>query len=284
MAGLLLIGPTGTGCRFLGWGKGGTPSGQSPPRWPLTDRPRFASTSSDRTEPVRVVGLTFDVVRIDLPVGEIHHGGKIWNHVDEGRVEASLAALLARNGLRVGVATPDAWPALATIIEAAGGTVRREELSAPQGQPLLIRVGTVDETESIFTHRRGGRLEGKTFSAGDKLLSVDYWYHPELGGTTDVRLQLEIRRDRGVMTWEREGGILRQVPAYDRTAWTELVVPLTLRPDEFAVIGLGDRGENAFLPGSRFFTSQQEGRLVETFYCLTPHPYEVTAARRKPPA
>ena len=93
---------------------------------------------------------------------------------------------------------------------------------------LVILAGAIDDAESIFSYSDQGRLVGKTFPAGDKLLSIDYAVHPELGGFTELRLDFEIRHDRGTMTWQRHGDIIRQVPDYDRHLFAEVGTALTL--------------------------------------------------------
>lgn len=221
-------------------------------------------------EQLHLVELVFDVVRIDFPLGDIRHARKVWNHVDELRVGAELIPQLARNGLRVGVAGPDAWPAVRAIVEVAGAQVRREQLVAQRGLALVIQLAPVEEGESIFCYRKDNRLTGKTFLAGRKLLNVDYSFHPELGACTDLKVSFEVRHDRGVMTWERRGGIIEQVPAIDRHVFSDVEALLTLNPDEFLVLGLSDQHENAYLIGGRFLTVERSGKRHETVMCITP--------------
>ncbi len=241
----------------------------------------FGSRQTGADE-VGVIDLTFDVVRIDLPMDGVRHSRKIWNHVDELRAGVDAAARLARNGLRVGVASPDAWPAFRAILDAAGGEVRRDRLVAQPGMPLKIKLASAGESESIFSYDSNGRLVGKTFPGGDKILNLDYAFHPKLGGCTEFKLGFEIRRDRGVMTWERREGIIRQVPAVDRHEFADLSAVVTLTADEFLVIGLSDEGRNEYLVGGRFLSSERAGKRSETLLCVTPKPYRTPGRTRRP--
>lgn len=230
-----------------------------------------------------MVHLAFDVVRVDLPVESIRHSRKIWNHVDELRIDPQAVARLARNGLRVGVACPAAWPAIETIVEAGVGTVRNERLLTQRGLPVAIALSSVDDSETFFSYDRSSRLVGKTFPAGDKRLKLDYAFHAQLGGCTDVQLTLEVQHDRGEVRWERDGDVIRQVPAYDRHVFADLSVLLALNPGEFVVIGPGDEADNEYLVGSRFFMHKRSGQWYETVLCITPRPYRTkTAARGSP--
>ncbi len=229
----------------------------------------------------QVVDLVFDVVRAEMRMDAIRHSRKVWNHVDELRVAPELVARLARNGLRVGAASADAWPAIRAILDAAEAHVSREQLVAQRGLPLVLSLGVVGEDgESVFGYDAGGRLVGKTFSVGDKLLQIDYAYRPEFGGTTDLRLAYEIRHDRGVMTWERVDGVIRQIPAYDRHVFSDVRVALTLRATEFLVVGLSDQADNEYLVGGRFLTSTHAAKRYETVLCITPTPYRSSRAVR----
>ncbi len=229
---------------------------------------------------VHLVDLVFDVVRIDFPLGDVRHARKVWNHVDELRVGADVIPQLARNGLRVGAAGPEAWPAIRAVVEVAGAQVRRDQLVAQRGLPLVIQLAEVEEGESIFCYRQDNRLTGKTFLAGQKLLSVDYSFHPELGGCTDLKLGFEVRNDRGVMTWERQGGIIEQVPEVDRHVFSDVEALLTLNPEEFLVLGLSDVSENGYLLGSRFLAVEHSGKRYETIICITPRPVQTQSRVR----
>ncbi len=218
-----------------------------------------------------------------MPVESIRHSRKIWNHVDELRIDSQAVALLARNGLRVGVASPAAWPVIETIIEAGKGTLRNDQLFTQRGLAVSIAVSSIADSETFFTYGRDNRLVGKTFPAGDRLLKLDYAFHPELGGCTDLQLSLEVQRDRGELTWERDGDVIRQVPAYDRHVFADLSVLLSLNPGEFVVIGPSDEAENEYLVGSRFFTHRRSGQWYETLFCITPRPYQTKAPGRASP-
>lgn len=240
---------------------------------------RKETAASDR---VRVIELVFDVARIDLPIDGVRHSRKIWNHVDELRLDSELAARLGRNGLRVGAGSPDAWPAIRAILGTTDAQVRRNKLVAQRGLPLRIMLASIDEAESIFTYSRDGRLVGKTFPEGVKLFDIDYAFHPQLGGRTDLGVSFIVRQDHGEMTWERRNDIIRQVPAYDQYVFSDLSVPLTLNVGEFLVVGLGNQSENRYLIGSRFLTFERSGKRYETLLCVTPQPYQTHSVKRRP--
>lgn len=235
---------------------------------------------ADRGQEIHVVDFVFDVVRIDIPLDGVGHSRKVWSHVDELGLDPALTARLARNGLRVGTATEGAWAPIRAILDVARAQVRRDRMVAPRGAPLLIRLASLHDGETIFLHTREGTLVGKTFPAGDKLVRLDYNFHPELGGATDLQVQLEIHHDAGELTWQRQGDEIRQLPDYRRHTFTDLIAPVRLNPGEFVVIGLNHDAPGSHLVGSRFLTVERMGRRFETLLCVTPLPVQSRGFQR----
>jgi len=228
---------------------------------------------------VRVVDLIFDVAQVELPIDGTRDSRKIWNHVNGLALDAERVVSLARNALRVGVAPVSAWPAIRAILLAAKSDVRREHIVAQPGLPLVIQLSPIVKQESIFGYFEAGRLVGKTVSAGVKLLSIDYAFHPQLGGALDVEIGFEVRRDLDVMTFEHRGGTIRQVPKYERHVFANLGATLSLTTDEFLVIGADPDQENEYLVGNRFLVRERNTGRYETLFFITPKPFQARAAQ-----
>ncbi len=253
----------------------------SPVDSPFSDR-RGSDNSSQSQGAIQVVDLAFDVMRVGLPVGGVRDSRKIWNHLDELRVDPDRTALLARNGFRVGVASSGVWPAIQTILDAAGASIASENLFPQRGVPLPIRLGSIDEDESVFSFGRDGRLVGKTFAAGDKVIIIDYALRPQLDGCVDLGVSFEIIRDNQQTVWGQRDGVLQQVPSFDRHRFEDLAALLTLHPGEFLVVGQSDEIGNEYLVGSRFLSERRSGERLETLILLSPQPYQAQTAQRSP--
>lgn len=282
IAGLCLACGLGSlGCRSWTGALWGSPASQESADPAVTAGAAATLFPGDsRRDPARVVDLAFDVTQIDLPLDGVQESRKIWNHVDETRVEARLAAHLARNGLRVGAAGPSTWEPIRAILDAVGAQARRDQLVPSRGLPLAIQLGSLEEGASLFAYAKDGRLVGKTFPGGDEILDVEYAYHPEFGGTVDLGLSWEIRRDQGELAWETRDGVVRQAPAFDRHVFTDLHALVTLHPSEFLVIGLSAEARNKYLIGRRFLSSERAGKNFETMLMITPKAVEAAAPRR----
>jgi len=219
---------------------------------------------------VTVVALTFDVMRVTLPIGTMRHSRKIWNHVDELAVDATRISLLARNGLRVGVASPSAWPAIRTVLVACDAEVRKSQFQSHSGLPLVIQTGEITDTESFFAYAADDRLAGKSFTQGKKLVTVDYIVYAAMGGLVDVKLTFEVRHDRGTMTWENVNGVITPAPAFDRHVFEDLTTNLSINPGSMLILGPSDEASNEYLVGSRFFMERRGGDRYEVLYMITP--------------
>lgn len=219
---------------------------------------------------MRIVVLGMDVVRVELAADDVRDARKVWNHVDELRLGAEHSVLLARNGLRMAVGSPESWAAIRAIMDTSKAQVEQETLISEANMPLTLTLGQSTEGESIFIYLGPGRLTGRSFPAAEKLLTLDYRARHEAGDEVDLRLTFEVREDLGVMAWEKINGSIREVPAYNRHTFEELSTLATMRPGEFLAIGLGEGMDKPNLLGNRFLTTEQAGRTRELLLFLTP--------------
>ena len=230
----------------------------------------------------RRLHLQFEVLRVDMPADSIRHTHKVWNHVDELRYDAQLAARLGRNGLRVGAAPASAWPAMRTIFQSCSAQVREARQVTQPGVPLLLELGSIVDAETIFSFDSEGHMAGKTHPAGQKLVEIRYELHPERGDTVDVEVQLEVREPLSPGDWQPGDGLLYDAPTHHSHTFPALHVALTLQPGEFLVIGPSEvTARNRYIVGGRFFTDQREGQSYDTILCIAPQPYRVPAPNRQ---
>lgn len=272
-----LIGWGITGCDSAAtWPLGAKKTADAAPSNPATTSTTKESSAGKAASGIQVVQINFDILRVDFPLESTRHSLKVWNHVDRGCLEPRTVSRLARNGLRVGVANPDAWPAVQAILSASRARVNRQEWEGQTGLPVVAALGSIPEPESIFSYDDAGRLNGKTFSAGEKLMQLDYAVLAQAGGAVETRLTFEVRHDRGEMTWESAGGVVRQVPAYDRHIFTDLAAAMIVPPGATLVIGPDERAAQEYLVGARFLEHDVDGAAHETMYFITPRPTRTT--------
>lgn len=231
---------------------------------------------------MQTIDMAFDIIRADLPLDTVRHSRKLWNHLGAGGMTPPQTALLARNAVRIGVGTRDAWPAIRAILENAAPEVRQDQLLIQRDMPLVLDVGTLTDPQSLFVYDDQGRLDGKTFAAGTKLVHFDYALHPSLGGSVEVHVGFELRQAHGTMTWDTADGLVRQVPAEERYLFTSPRAAFTVPPEGFIVIGPSELADNRHLLGGSFFSTGNPGAAREIVLIITPLPHRVQSDARSP--
>jgi hypothetical protein len=230
-------------------------------------------------DPIRL-DMTFEVVRADLPVVELRHSRKIWNHVDESQSDPRQIAFLARNGLRLGKATVDAWPAIRAILEAHHAKSLTARHTAQSSAPLSLRLGDLAAPHPVFLLERDGSLVGKTYQGGVKFLHLDYALDPADPQRTAVRVTPEIRKFSADKHWQDVDGRLVEATRYEGRFFSELAADVAIGPGEFLVIGPSEISDLPYLVGSAFLTTEQNNVTYETVICVTPQPVRVERTSR----
>ncbi len=233
-----------------------------------------------RNDRIVVVQMQFDVLRVELPADRIHHSAKVWNHVDELRGDLAQTALLRRNGLRIGVASADAWPALRAVFEACQAKVLRATHAVQQGLPLILDLGQVQPDETVFLFTADDRMAGTTFAGGHKYLHLDYELSLDAEGITTVQVTPEIH-DLGLeQRWPSRGGEVLKAPEYQGRLFHELRCTVDVAAGEFLVIGPDAPRASNLTVGRRFLVRKHQGRDYETVLCITPQPFRTQAVKR----
>lgn len=261
----------GPGCnRPMRWGFGA----DEPASTARTDGDSASASSEDSARSVEdeliVVQLHFDVMHVELPIDRVRHSAKIWNHVDELQVDPQQCALLGRNGLRIGVATADAWPAIQAVLDAHDARSTRRQHAVQSGYPLTLDVGGVEGGETIFSYDGQGNLAGTTFGGGRKYIHVDYAVSADDSGRITLKVLPEVHVESAQKRWEATGGVVQEQASYEGRVYRELSASVCLPPGRFLVIGPSPQADIGYLLGSRFLEREVGGTRYETLLFATP--------------
>ena len=216
------------------------------------------------------IRMQFDVHRVELPFADKRQSLDLWKHLNESLGDPQLTALLARNGLRAGKGDRDAWPAMKSVIENAGGRMGTYRHVVDNGLSLLVNLDRTEGGESYFLHERGGSLKGGNLPEGTKRIHVDYVAQD--GDVTRVILKLrpELEEARTRSRWVEQDGNVANVQDHEGITFDELAVVIKLAPDEFAVLGSSEQADSGYLIGSRWLSSTLGMKKHETVLFIRP--------------
>lgn len=263
-----------SGCSWfnaLGFRWGGSEGSQPIPRDALAAPgavpPPITEVGDDETGPV-VLAMHFDVLRVDLPVGEIRHSLKVWNHLEESIGDPGQTALLARNGLRIGVGDESAWPAMRLVFEGNDARSTRAAHIASDGLGLVVPLGDTEDGATYFLHRRSGELQGGAFGAGRMILLVDY--EADANDPSRVRLTItpEFREHKSRTRIVQQGGEIVTVHDQEGVVFHELAAAVTVEPGQFVVVASSTNADGGYLLGSRWLNSELDMQKYETVLCI----------------
>ncbi len=222
---------------------------------------------------VVVVHLQFEVMRAVMPVTTTRHSTKIWNHVDELQLDPRRCALLARNGLRIGVADEDAWPAIDAILKAHEARSQSKQHAVQHDSPLTLDVGEVRDGETIFSYDADGHLKGHTFGPGRKYIHIACAVSPENPQQIALKVLPEVHVESLEKHWDQVGGGIQERTRYQGRVFSELTAALTATSGQILVIGPSTEAELPCLVGSRFLEDDTGGLRSETIIFARPRLY-----------
>lgn len=252
------------------------------PQEPTGGRRSLLADSADdhASDSIVIVQMQFDVLRVELPADQTHHSRKAWNYVNELHGDPTQAALLRRNGFRMGTAAADAWPALRAMFEACEARVLRVPHVVQRGLPLTLQLEAVEEDQPVFLLTADNRIVGRTLQRGEKYLHLDYALEVDGARTVTIQVTPEIRLPDLEEFGRDEQGHVRRSRQYDGLAFRELTHTLKLAAGEFLVIGPDTDSGAGLTVGRHFLTREHEGRMYETILCITPQPFRTEAAQQ----
>ncbi|HOA73571.1 MAG TPA: hypothetical protein PL151_08245 [Phycisphaerae bacterium] len=257
----------------------------APQTQPATDPTPAARTSipsatppaADAPRPNRpaivVTTFTFDILRVRVPQGLFSESGKVWNHLESDFLPADTAKLLHRNGIRVGRANAESWPALRAILETEPrAETAQSKLTMSNGLPLLLELDRHPKDQILFLYRRDGTLAGAPWRSSTNVLRIEYGIPPTQPDAILVEVAPELRLDspaahtlRGIEHWDPTA-----IPERSRVI-RDLAFRATLEAGQFLAIGPSSATRDLpYIMGALLLCEEQGGEKFESMYFITP--------------
>ncbi len=204
--------------------------------------------------------ILFDTRLIEQPVGESYLTRGLWA-VGSDPLPHQLSALLAANGVRVGLVSGPPPAEFDKLVAGAGSAVAATLRSGLAGKPKLIPVNgpldrcTADVTDALTADKRKVSLtavECGVIATGT----------PEAGGRVTVRCQLLLRHGDKRPWWTAtDDGSFERTDERTKEGFPALVFEVSLTPNETLVVGPTAESEDT-LGGVFFFTPDQAKQRV----------------------
>jgi len=215
--------------------------------------------------------LRYDVLRVEVPPGTVSRSEILWNHVDESVLPFEVTRRARMNGLRVGLADREAWPAIKAVLESAGATqVALTGLTQDDFLPFAVKIDPVNRDRTVFHYGAKGVLEGSTYTDSLGMLRIEHALNPERLGEFEIRLLPEARGARLETTLAATESGLREVPVYRGKVFADLAVQMTVPEGTIIVFGPSDRAGRQSLIGTEFLIGERNGVAFERIFFITP--------------
>ena len=215
--------------------------------------------------------VQFRLLSIEAPAGSFSKSEELWKHVDEESVQAGRSGLLARNGLRVGLASAKAWDDLEGVFKRLSGrAVGQASATTLPGRPAAIPVKRHQPPQTIFVFYPDGSLSGADYPPGDDLLAVNCTLSqsdPSLVYLT-VLPQVRSSEVRTTIVNRPEG------PGYESLqelfSFDALQFQVEIRSQDILLIGPSADVRRGDSLAARFLVAEKAGMRYETVLVVIP--------------
>ncbi len=234
--------------------------------------------AQDAEPEAQVLMVRLRLIPVEVPFGTVSQSERLWSYLDEEVVGPESAAVLARNGLRVGRGRVDSWlPVSRLLREMTGQAVGGSYSLAQPGRGVPITLKQRQDGQEIFTFNRRGELEGRSYPPGDNVLMVACHLNPDDLSSVLLHAVPLVRSRREVPRYVRTPGgpMFQSEPQLFSLEALEFKVPVP--NGRFLVIGPGARVEREGAPGRQFLMQTRDGLRYETLVVIVPEIYAAPA-------
>ncbi len=220
--------------------------------------------------------IRFRLITVELPIGSVSDSEELWSYVNEEPVGGRMGANLARNGIRVGVASEQIWPDVAKLLRRlTGKSLSRRHVVTHPGAAVATVLKAGQPPQRVFLFRPDRTLIGNDYPRCDNVLmmagTINYDEPTDVYLTAGAVLRSVDRRSRYVESGP--GYVLTSLPTYYRLE--DMGFTVQIPAGGFVIVGPGPDVRRDTSPGHRFLVRTRRGLQFETILVIAP---EVFAA------
>jgi hypothetical protein len=231
----------------------------------------------------RLLGL--DAYILSVPAGAVSRNEAFWKRVNESDVVSPREYdLLYRNGVRVGIAQREDWPAFKALIDERPAATQMLRYVAPGAKAVELDMHKEVPSETVFYFDRSNRLSGRTYDNCQNLWSLSFQAVPRDPDLIRVALTPLIRSQRKrleVITHKvrDDEPPMREIAYVAPEYLFDLGVDASVPPGRFLVVAPSSEATGGSV-GEAFLVGEGLGQRVEKVLLLVPRlvPATVEAA------
>ena len=207
---------------------------------------------------------------VEVPTGVASGSEELWSYLDEEPVSLQ-SPVLGLNGFRVGVGRGDAWEDLKRILQKMTGQhFRSTTIQTFASVPVSVELKTKLPTQRIFTSFEDRTLSGADYPPGDNLLTISCTLDEDNPNEVFLTVVPQIRSTNRVSQFIQGQGIPRFAARPVLFTFIPLTFQLTVRRNDFLVIGPSIESRRPTSVGYHFLTKERKGMRYETVLILRP--------------
>ena len=237
---------------------------------PVAAQTLFGGKSALGAAPKGVYMIHVRLGTVEVPTGTASGSEELWSYLDEEPVSLQ-SPVLRINGFRVGVGQSDAWEDLKRILQKMTGQhFGSMTIQALAGVPVSVELKTKQPTQRIFTSFEDLTLSGADYPPGDNLLTISCTLDEDNPNQVFMTVVPQIRSTKRISQFIQGQGIPRFAAKPVLFTFTPLTFQLTVRRDDFLVIGPSIESRRPTSVGYHFLTKERKGMRYETVLVLRP--------------
>ncbi len=261
----------GTGCEETAAPAGGI-SPQPAPANPLqsAESPGDASKSASGEGKKAIYLVRVQLATVEVPLGVASDSEELWSHLDEEPVSLR-SRVLGMNGFRVGLGRQEDWSEIETTLKKMTGQSFATTTAVVQpGVPAPVELQRGKPTQLLFTTREDQTLSGEHIPPGDYLLTMTCTLNEDDPSKVLLSVVPQVRSTKRQtrLVYEHGSPAIVQQPVLQTL--TSLAFQLTVKNNDFVVIGPGIQARRPTSPGQAFLMKERKAVPFETVILLRP--------------
>lgn len=215
--------------------------------------------------------IQLDAYQMDVPFGAVSGNPLFWSRIDQKNVASQAAALLDRNGFRIGEGATSDWKFFKQILEKNPAHTQASSRVAYQEQRELFLTRADQPGRDLFYFDSSGQLVGKSFGPSDDLLMLSFWPTPRHNGEVHIRLTPAIRSRAEEFQRQQIDGQEMVAPVRPEFFYN-LTLDADIDVNHFLIVAPSEAAKISTSLGGTFLINKTSGNEKETVLIFAARP------------